>query len=117
MERLLLFSRRQSIHQPLLPNLALNEQHQLRRPHVRQAEPRLVGFLQPSQLPPWKAEKCLLGLQHLVCVVPVAVAFKQATCHYSNELDSNSLSIVNLNNTPTESADSCSLGFRAQESG
>lgn len=54
MERLLLFSRRQSIHQLLLPNLALNEQHQLGRlrrlrPHVHKAELHPVESLQPSQ--------------------------------------------------------------------
>lgn len=73
MERLLLFSCRQSIHQWLLPNLALNEQHQLGRlrhlrPHVHQAELHPVESLALSQTElQWKPQLkdvCLLGLQH-----------------------------------------------------
>lgn len=85
MERLLLFSRRQSIHQLLLPNLALNEQHQLGRlrrlrPHVHKASYIQLNLFNPHRAAvEATAESCLSAWLAAFCrtstlLVLVAVA-------------------------------------------
>jgi len=82
MERLLLFSCRQSIHQPGLPNLALNEQHnpvRLRRSHTHTHTHThsqqiiflfiFFFFLKSRKIPPFFASLCLTCSCTLSCLL------------------------------------------------